>query len=66
MILKINGKEKKVSEGISISQLLDELNIQKDRVAVELNKEIAKKSQWENIYLKEGDVLEIVTFVGGG
>ncbi len=66
MILKINGKERNVSQGINISQLLDELNIQKDRVAVELNKEIAKKSQWENIYLKEGDVLEIVTFVGGG
>lgn len=66
MILKINGKERNVSQGVNISQLLDELNIQKDRVAVELNKEIAKKSQWENIYLKEGDVLEIVTFVGGG
>jgi len=66
MILKINGKEKIVTDGINISQLLDELKICKDRVAIELNKEIAKRSQWDSIYLKEGDTLEIVTFVGGG
>ncbi len=66
MILKINGKEKQVKDNITISQLLDEINIMKDRVAVELNKEIAKRSEWEKIYLKDGDVLEIVTFVGGG
>ncbi|GAB4432177.1 MAG: sulfur carrier protein ThiS [bacterium] len=66
MILKINGKEKEVSDNINISQLMDELKIPKDRVAIELNKEIAKRSNWENIYLKEGDALEIVTFVGGG
>ncbi len=66
MILKINGKEKQLKDNITISQLLDEINIMKDRVAVELNKEIAKRSEWEKIYLKDGDVLEIVTFVGGG
>lgn len=66
MILKINGREKEVSANINISQLLDVLKIPKDRVAVELNKEIAKRSDWESISLKDGDVLEIVTFVGGG
>lgn len=66
MILKINGKEIEVSDGINISELLDELKISKDRVAIELNKDIAKRSQWNEICLKEGDILEIVTFVGGG
>lgn len=66
MRLKINGKEREVSEGLNIPQLLSLLQIRHKYVAIELNKEIVKRSEWENTILKDGDVIEIVTFVGGG
>lgn len=66
MKIKINGKETQVPDGITLIQLLGHLRIDKHRVAIELNKEIAKKTHWDRITLKEGDNIEIVTFVGGG
>jgi len=46
--------------------MLDFFKINKNFVAVERNKEIVKKNDWENTKVFEGDVFEIVTFVGGG
>lgn len=66
MIITINGKEREVPDNLTVSGLVSFLNINSERVAIELNREIAKKSNWDNIYLKNGDILEIVSFVGGG
>jgi len=66
MIVKINGKETEIPQNLNIRELLEYLNIKTNYVAVELNKEIVKRSQWEQTFLKENDILEIVTFVGGG
>lgn len=66
MIVKINGKETEILQNLNIRELLEYLNIKTNYVAVELNKEIVKRSQWEQTFLKENDILEIVTFVGGG
>ncbi len=46
--------------------LLDWLKIGSDRVAVELNKSIVRKRDWERTLLSDGSQIEIVEFVGGG
>lgn len=65
MILIVNG-EKKETESKTISQLLRELEIIPERVAVEVNLKVIKRTDFENFQLKDGDVVEIVYFVGGG
>ena len=66
MKLIINGEEKTLEKVSSVSDLLRELGLKADRVAVELNREIAARASWDSIQLKDGDRLEIVQFVGGG
>jgi thiamine biosynthesis protein ThiS len=66
MKLIINGEEKSVDKVSSVSDLLRELGLKADRVAVELNREIAARGSWDSTHLKDGDRLEIVQFVGGG
>ncbi len=62
----MNGKDYEVPAGLTVSQMLDFFKINKDHVAIERNKEIVPKKDWENILICEGDIFEIVTFVGGG
>ncbi|MDO8281864.1 MAG: sulfur carrier protein ThiS [Thermodesulfovibrionia bacterium] len=66
MKLKINGIESEVDESITIFSLLENLNIEPARVAVEVNLKIIKRCNFNDHYLKEGDAVEIVNFVGGG
>jgi sulfur carrier protein len=66
MKIKINGEPKEVTEGLSVAALLDELQIRPGRVIVELNRDIVSRQAHDSTALKEGDVLEIVHFVGGG
>ena len=61
----INGERIK-KEDIKLSSYLEENGINPQRIAVELNGEILPKSQYSNTALKDGDVVEIVNFVGGG
>jgi sulfur carrier protein len=66
MKIHINAEEQTILDGLSISALLDELKIRPGRVVVELNRAIISRETQESTSLKEGDVLEIVHFVGGG
>jgi len=66
MRLQINGDEKEFRDGLSVADLIDELGMKADRVAVELNREIVPRAQWTATALHDGDELEIVHFVGGG
>lgn len=66
MKIRINGEEKEIADGLNIAGLLDELKIRPGRVVVELNGAIISRETQESTSLKEGDVLEIVHFVGGG
>ena len=61
----ING-EKIEKEEIKLSSYLEENEINAQRIAVELNDEILPKSQYGDTVLKDGDIVEIVNFVGGG
>jgi sulfur carrier protein len=66
MRLQINGGEKEFRDGLSLADLIGELGMKADRVAVELNREIVSRAQWAETSLHDGDKLEIVHFVGGG
>jgi thiamine biosynthesis protein ThiS len=66
MKIRINGEEKEIAHGLNIAGLLDELQIRPGRVVVELNRTIVSREAQESTSLKDGDVLEIVHFVGGG
>ncbi len=62
----INGKTESIAAGISLQSLLKLLGIKSERVAIEYNREIIDRNQFDALHLKEGDRVEIITFVGGG
>ncbi|HJR76831.1 MAG TPA: sulfur carrier protein ThiS [Nitrospiraceae bacterium] len=64
--IQVNGEARGVSGGMTVAGLLRELDIQPDRVAVELNLEIVDRQTFETRRLQEGDRLEILSFIGGG
>jgi len=65
MKLTINGQQQDSAAG-TLAQLIEQLGMKQDRVAVELNRNIVPRGQWPETSLAEGDNLEIVHFVGGG
>jgi sulfur carrier protein len=65
MKIVINGQEQTYAP-ITLAELVEQLGMKQDRVAVELNRNIVPRSQWQETNLAEGDRLEIVHFVGGG
>jgi thiamine biosynthesis protein ThiS len=69
LTLQINGRNRTfpgLSAPAALSGLIDELALKGDRIAVELNGEIAPRTQWPSLTVADGDKLEIVHFVGGG
>ena len=62
----LNGKEREISSGTTISGLLRDLSVPETRVAIERNTEIIRKASFDTLELVSGDRLEIVTLVGGG
>jgi sulfur carrier protein len=62
----INGEARQLVDGITVSLLLEELQIPATRVAVELNLEIVPKADFAERTVQDGDKIEIVHFVGGG
>ncbi|WP_295093220.1 sulfur carrier protein ThiS [Ruminococcus sp.] len=64
-MVKING-ELLDKNGKSISDVLNEMGISVQRVAVELNEEIVPKANYNDTILNDGDIVEVVRFVGGG
>jgi sulfur carrier protein len=66
MKLQINGENRDFPSPLLLSSLVEQLGMKQDRVAVELNRNIVPRDQWDQTNLSEGDHLEIVHFVGGG
>jgi thiamine biosynthesis protein ThiS len=64
--VRVNGEERRTAAGQTVLGLLMELALDPQRVAVELNREIIRRPEWEGRHLEQGDCLEIVEFVGGG
>ena len=64
-MVKING-ENLDKDGKTVSEVLADMEINGQRVAVELNEEIVPKAKYGETVLKDGDKVEVVHFVGGG
>jgi len=62
----VNGEEKDLSDATSLSELITELDLPVARIAIELNREVVRRSDWGSTMLKDDDRIEIVHFVGGG
>lgn len=62
----LNGEARRVPAGLDVAGLLKFLEIDGGRVAVELNREIVRKPDWESAAVAEGAQVEVVWFVGGG
>lgn len=65
-MIKVNGKEVNNASGIALDKLLIDEGYSLQRIAVELNGEIIPKAQYGQTNIKDGDSLEVVSFVGGG
>lgn len=64
-MIKVNGNMEDIGE-ISLSDYLSGTDYEAKRIAVELNGSIVPKVQYADTILKDGDSVEIVSFVGGG
>ena len=64
--IKVNGKNRLISETNKLSDLIKHLKIPLKKVAIELNQEIVDKKKIKYINLKQNDNIEIVHFIGGG
>ena len=64
--IQLNGEDRETSAGISVSELVAELALPKERIAVELNGEVVRRILWDQTTVAAGDRIEIVHFVGGG
>lgn len=66
MTLVVNGRERSAVDGLTLAQLVRELDLEGKPIAVELNRSVVPKDRYGATALAEGDRLEIVTLVGGG
>ena len=64
--IRVNGEHRRVPDGVSITEMLNEIGIDPARVAVERNLEIVPRSSLSEVCVENGDNYEIVHFVGGG
>ena len=64
--IRVNGEHRRVPDGVSITEMLNEIGIDPARVAVERNLEIVPRSSLSELCVENGDNYEIVHFVGGG
>jgi sulfur carrier protein len=65
MRLTVNGERREAPDGVTVAALVASLGF-RGRVAVELNGEVLRQAQHVDVQLRDGDTVEVVTFVGGG
>ncbi len=64
--VSLNGKERDIPSGLTVSELLEHLDLNPGLVVVELNREILDRGRYGEIPVRARDNLELVHFVGGG
>ena len=62
----VNGDARTIDPGHTVTSFLESLDLEPGMVVVERNKEILDRDEYGNVAVEEGDVLELVHFVGGG
>ena len=66
MRITLNGEAREVREGMTLDGLLGEIGLKEPMVATEVNLEIVVRAARAGRMLREGDLVEVVSFVGGG
>jgi len=66
MQLTVNGEQRTLESQPTVRELIEQLGLKGRAVAVEVNRKIVPKRQHDGTRLNEGDVVEVVTLVGGG
>jgi sulfur carrier protein len=66
MQIVVNGESADVSDNLSLAELVQDLRLGGQRLAVELNGDIVPRSRWPEVRLNAGDRAEIVRAIGGG
>jgi len=62
----INGELREVAGKPTLAELISQLDLPAARIAVEVNREVVRRSEWRETILHDEDRVEIVHFVGGG
>ena len=63
---EFNGESRSLDAEASLAQLLETLGLQDKRIAVEVNRDIVPRSEYNSFRLSENDTIEIVNAIGGG
>lgn len=66
MTIFINGEARELEGVETLSNLLDKLGLPKQRIAIEVNRKVIRKQEWDTAVIADQDKIEIVHFVGGG
>lgn len=66
MNIIVNGEKKNIETELNLRELLEKLDLPNERIAVELNKQVVRKKDWDATRINDADKIEIIHFVGGG
>ena len=67
MQIQINGEQREFAQStMALSELIEQLSLAPQRIAIEVNRQIIRRVDWESTDINDGDRVEIVQFVGGG
>lgn len=64
--LLVNGEPAQVGDGATVADLVQQLGLSPERVAIEVNQTLVRRAHYRDARLNDGDRVEIVTLVGGG
>jgi len=64
--VRLNGKDRDLEAGHTVTTLLESLELHPGMVVVELNRDILERGRYQDMGVADGDTIELVHFVGGG
>ncbi len=62
----LNGETKEIDSEVTLDRLLDLFSLPRQRIAIELNKQVIRRQDWPEMQVKDADKIEVIHFVGGG
>lgn len=66
MTVTLNGERKELAAPVNLVQVVDDLALSSQAIAVELNGRVVRRAEWPQTIIGDNDRIEIVHFVGGG
>ena len=66
MFLKINGKEESLEDKTTLGAFVEKRSLNRGAIVIEHNLEIIPREKWDETFLRDGDSVEVVHFIGGG